>query len=72
MYSIAELELAEAALMEEHMPVIEIGGDDEGEKLTHVIAAKWILKKMKEEPDLSFSQAVREYTRKVRTSISSD
>ena len=71
-YSIDELVSAEEALLEEHSPAIEIGGDDEGEKLTHVLAAIWILRKMGEDAGLSFSQAVRDYTRKVRTSISSD
>lgn len=68
-HSIAALRQAEEALLEEQAPSIEIAGDDEGEQLTHVLAAIWILEKMKEE-DLAFKDALREYTKKVRVSIS--
>lgn len=59
---------AEAALLEENPLPIEVEGDDEGEKLTHIFAAIWILKKMIDE-DLEFKVALREYTKKVRESI---
>lgn len=59
---------AEEALLEENQLPIEIEGDDEGEKLTHIFAAIWILKKMKDD-DLEFKVALREYTKKVRESI---
>lgn len=66
--TIEDLVLAEEALLEEAQLPFEIEGDDEGEKLTHIFAAIWILKKMKEE-DLDFKLALREYTKKVRESI---
>ena len=64
-----ELKAAEEALLEELQPDFEIEGDDEGEQLTHVFAAIFILEKM-ETSDVDFKTALREYTQKVRTSIS--
>lgn len=63
------LEAAEEALMEEQQPEIEVEGDDEGEQLTHVIAAIYILNKMQTD-GVDFKVALREYTNKVRESIS--
>lgn len=68
-YSITELEKAEAAIAEEQKPVIEIPGDDEGEQLTHAYAAIQILQSM-EENEVDFKTALREYTGRVRNSIS--
>ncbi len=59
---------AELALIEDKPLKIEVEGDDEGEKLTHIIAAVWILERMKES-DVEFKTALREYTQKVRESI---
>ena len=67
--SLNELKAAEEALLEELQPDIEIEGEDEGEQLTHVFAAIFILEKM-ETNDVDFKTALREYTQKVRTSIS--
>ena len=41
-YSIDELKAAEEALYAEEKLPAEIEGDDEGEELTHVLAAIWI------------------------------
>ena len=60
---------AEALLIEEQQPSFEIEGDDEGEKLTHVFAAIWILNHMKDNGS-EFKNALREFTQKVRVSIS--
>ena len=68
-YEIGQLLEAEEALSEEQAPSISVEGDDEGEQLTHVIAAVWILEKMKEDPNLAFKDALRMYTSKVRESI---
>lgn len=68
-YTLIELMAAEAALVEEAQPGIEVEGDDEGEQLTHVLAAVWILNHM-EDNNLDFKTALREYTKKVRVSIS--
>jgi len=67
--ALEDLKAAEEALMEELKPVIEIKGEDEGEQLTHVFAAIYILEKM-QSSDVDFKTALREYTQKVRTSIS--
>ncbi|MGW8123190.1 DUF6952 family protein [Roseivirga echinicomitans] len=67
--SLEDLRAAEEALLEELQPAIEIQGDDEGEQLTHVFAAIFILEKM-ESSEVDFKTALREYTQKVRTSIS--
>ena len=63
------LKAAEEAILEEETPKIEIAGDDEGEQLTHVIAAIWILEDM-EKNGSEFKTALRTYTQKVRNSIS--
>jgi hypothetical protein len=46
-YSIAQLQSAENALCEEATPEITIEGDDEGEKLTHILASIFIKDKLK-------------------------
>lgn len=67
-YEIAQLVKAEEAILEEMQPEIEVGGADEGEQLTHVMAAIWILKDMEKGGD--FKTSLRAYTQKVRNSIS--
>lgn len=64
-----ELLAAEEALMSEASPAIAVEGDDEGEKLTHVLAAVFILDEMKVK-GVDYLTALRAYTSKVRTSIS--
>ena len=67
--SLSELEAAEAALSDEQPLAITVEGDDKGEQLTHVLAAIYIKNKMDTE-GLEFNTALREYTKRVRTSIS--
>ena len=68
-YSLEALQHAEEDLVEERVPVIDIGGEDDGEKLTHIFAAIYIQKKMNDD-GADFKTALRDYTRKVRTSMS--
>lgn len=68
-FSVEELEDAEQKLLNEEVLPQEIEGDDEGEQLTHIIAATWILEEM-EKQDVPFPKALRAYTEKVRNSIS--
>jgi hypothetical protein len=65
---IHQLEKAEIDILEGQAPAIEVEGSDEGEQLTHVMAAIWILHEMKLR-NLDFKDALREYTKKVRESI---
>ena len=67
--SIDDLRAAEGALLEEQQPAMAVPGDDEGEQLTHVFAAIWILNHMQDHA-VAFPVALREYTKKVRVSIS--
>jgi phage-related protein len=67
-YSDPQLEAAEEALLNESTPEIEVEGSDEGEQLTHVMAARFILSEMAKGAD--YMTALRSYTSKVRTSIS--
>jgi hypothetical protein len=67
--SIEELEKAESALYDERQPEIEIGGVDEGEQLTQIIAAIWIKKDMAANGE-NMKASMRNYTQKVRNSIS--
>ncbi|GHA65114.1 DUF6952 family protein [Pontibacter akesuensis] len=68
-YSLEELMAAESAIVDEQELAIEVGGEDEGEQLTHVLAAVWILNEM-EDNGTDFKSALRMYTQKVRVSIS--
>ena len=67
-YTIEQLQQAEKALCEEKTPDIEVAGDDEGERLTHVLAAQYIKEQMASGMD--YMDALRQYTQRVRTSIS--
>ena len=68
-YSVNDLRKAELALLEEQTPEIEIEGSDEGEQLTHIIAALEIKEQM-EKDGVAFPKALRNYTQRVRNSIS--
>lgn len=68
-YNTNALKEAEENLLEEKRPEIDIEGEDEGEQLTHVIAAQWILKDMNETGE-DYKKSLRRYTQKVRNSIS--
>lgn len=67
--SIEDLKKAESALLEEQKPSIDIPGDDEGEQLTHVMAAIWVKEEMKGS-NCDVITAIRNYSQKVRKSIS--
>ena len=67
-HSLDALRAAEAALYEELELAIEVEGEDEGEKLTHVLAAIAILEDM-EQNGAEFKDALRSYTSRVRNSI---
>lgn len=67
-YTLGQLRKAEDEIINEITPSIELGGADEGENLTHALAAIWILTEMKNQ-HLDFNTALRIYTQKVRTSI---
>ena len=68
-YSIEELQKAEEAILNERQPEINIEGEDEGEQLTHILAAIWIKDHMHKTGE-SVNKSVRAYSVKVRTSIS--
>lgn len=68
-YSVAQLQEAENAILEEQKPVIEIDGDDEGEQLTHILASIYIKDRM-ENHNTAFNQALRDFSQRVRNSIS--
>lgn len=67
-HEIPELVEAEVSLLEEKPLEIEIEGDDEGEQLTHIIAALAI-KRQIEADGIPFAKALRNYTQRVRKSI---
>jgi hypothetical protein len=66
--SLEQLQTAEMAIINEQPLPFEIEGNDEGEQLTHAIAAIWILERMRD-GNVDFKTALREYTHKVRESI---
>ena len=65
---ITDLKAAEEAILEEQSPQIDIPGADEGEQLTHVIAAIWIKEDMVS-TGRKLMESLRDYTKKVRKSI---
>jgi len=67
-HSLEALRAAEQALYEELELAIEVEGADEGEKLTHILAAIAILEDM-EKNTTEFKDALRAYTQRVRNSI---
>jgi hypothetical protein len=69
LYTLEQLDDAEIAIINEETPTIEIEGEDDGEQLTHIFAAKWIIEEM-ENTSCDFKTALRNYTQKVRSSIS--
>lgn len=68
-YTLAQLQDAESAMIEEQKPTIEVEGKDEGECLTHVLASIYIKDKM-ENHGIAFNQALRDFSQRVRNSIS--
>lgn len=68
-HELEALKAAELDILEEKLPAIKIEGENEGEQLTHVMAAIWIKVEMAEK-DIPLNKAMRYYTVKVRTSIS--
>jgi hypothetical protein len=68
-HTIDELRLAEEAMYEEQIPSINVEGKDEGEKLTHILAAINILEDMAKN-NIDARTALRNYTQRVRNSIS--
>jgi hypothetical protein len=68
-YSLPQLQEAENAILEEKTPAIEVEGDDEGECLTHILASIYIKDRM-EHHATPFNQALRDFSQRVRNSIS--
>jgi hypothetical protein len=68
-YTLEELMAAELAISEGEKPSIEIEGEDEGEQLTHAYAAVTIRQDI-ELNGKDLKTALREYTNRVRDSIS--
>lgn len=68
-YTLEQIDEAELAIIQEQTPAIEVAGDDDGEQLTHLMAAKWIIDHIRNH-DVDFKTALRAYTQKVRNSIS--
>ena len=68
-FTIAQLRAAEDAILNEQKPEIEVEGKDEGEQLTHVLAALDIHHDMVKNK-VDFRTALRNYTQRVRNSIS--
>jgi hypothetical protein len=68
-HELKSLQEAETALLEEQRPAIEVEGSDEGEQLTHVLAAIWIKHEMQKN-NTDFVTTLRAYTSRVRKSIS--
>jgi hypothetical protein len=66
--TIESLASAEGQLLEGEALSIAVGGADEGEQLTHIMAAIEVLKDIQDGTDMQ--EALRAYTKRVRDSIS--
>lgn len=62
------LRQVEAQITEGHTPQIEVDGEDEGEQLTHVLGAIWVLETQAEQ-QLDVNAALRKFAGRVRDSI---
>lgn len=62
------LRKAEENLLETGDPGIAVDGEDEGEQLTHLLGAIWVLEQM--EQGVPARDALRAFALKVRTSVS--
>ena len=67
--TLEQLHQAEAALLEEQQPAIDVPGADEGEQLTHVLAAIYVHERIATD-GVDAMTAIREYAKRVRASIS--
>lgn len=67
-YTLEQLHAAEDALLNEQPLAIEVNGKDEGEQLTHILAAVEILHDMQKN-GTDARTALRNYTQRVRNSI---
>ncbi len=67
-YSIEQMQTAENELLEEQPLSITIEGKDEGEQLTHILAAIFCKHEMQKE-NININQAIRLYSQRVRGSI---
>ena len=67
-YTNHDLQQAEAQLLEGEPLAIDVQGEDEGEQLTHILAALWVRQHMAETGD-ALPLAMRAYTQRVRQSI---
>lgn len=67
-YDLVTLLKAEVLLIEDVPLNIEVEGEDEGEMLTHILAAIYV-KEMMERDKVDFQTALRDYTGRVRESI---
>jgi len=67
-YTTEQLQAAEQALMNEEALAIVVEGKDEGEQLTHILAAVFCQEEMAK-TGININQAVRLYSQRVRGSI---
>lgn len=68
-YSLGQLREVESCLIDESPLPFQVEGEDAGEQLTHVLGAIWILEQV--EQGMSFNEALRAFTHRVRNSIQS-
>lgn len=66
--SIESLKKAEENILNEESLDIEVEGEDEGEKLTHVSGALWVKEQMEKE-GLSVKDGIRAYSQRIRGSL---
>ncbi len=67
--SLEDLKKAEECLINGEVLPFEVGGEDEGEQLTHILGAIDILERVKNE-GIDLRTAIRGFSERVRNSIS--
>ena len=68
-FELEELQKAEQLLLEGEPLNIEVEGEDDGERLTHILAAAFVKEQMQNQ-GIDLKAAIRAYSSRVRQSIS--
>lgn len=68
-YDDVQLAAMEESIMKGLEPDKPIPGDDEGEQLTHILAARWVMQTV-QATGCDVMTAIRQYSQRVRKSLS--
>ena len=67
-YTVEQIEDAVTAFETDRKNVLEVSGENDGEKMSHLLAASFVRRQM--DKGLDLNSAVREYSKRVRSILS--